>query len=176
MPPQRAFEGTEADRINRLRRIGGVEQPNFDWSQAISRRDGEGRRKRHRVADDFVAPSISRVRSAGIGARKKNFRVRRRRREQNQQGEKGRSSHGLTTGGRSGCHDPKGSSEPHRATLPVRGSAALILGCARSRSLIARDSLVALQLRRSRTASDGSLVRYLNEQDSTGSSYKRCML
>ena len=26
------------------------------------------------------------------------------------------------------------------------------------------------------TSSDGSLVRYLNEQDSTGSSYKRCTL
>ena len=94
MPPQRAFEGTEANRIHRLRRLGSVEQPNFDRPRAVSSlRKGEGRRKRHQVADDFVAPSIGSVDSPSVGARIKNFRAGRRCREQNKQGEKGSSSH-----------------------------------------------------------------------------------
>src|SRR5215204_4828889 len=104
MPPKRAFEGTETDRIHRLQRIGGVEQPNFDRPPAVSSlRYGESRRKRHRVADDFVAPSITSVGSSGIGARIKNFRAGRCRREHDEQEEKGCSSHGFTTGGCSGC-------------------------------------------------------------------------
>ena len=56
-----------------------------------------------------------------------------------------------------------------KAVKPAGDRRVLSLQCATAVAVEPLRALIG-------TSSDGSLVRYLNEQDSTGSSYKRCTL